>query len=228
MAKETIVVVDDERDILELLEFNLVKNGYRTLLAVSGEEALRLARERQPDLILLDVMLPAIDGLDVCKILKNEARTANIPVVMVSAKGEEADVVTGLELGADDYITKPFSPRILLARVKAVLRKPAQETPAESAIIKRGYMVLDPGRREVTVGPERVELTCTEFGILQFLMRRPGWVFTRNQIIDAVRGDDYAVTERAVDVQIVNLRRKLGEAGNAIDTVRGVGYRFKE
>jgi two-component system phosphate regulon response regulator PhoB len=170
-----------------------------------------------------------MDGLDVCKILKNDPRTAAIPVIILSAKGEEADIVTGLELGADDYVTKPFSPRILTARVRAVLRKKSQPAAAEeSGILRRHELTLDPARRAVTAGGQPVELTYTEFGILQFLMRRPGWVFTRNQIIDAVRGDGYAVTERSVDVQIVSLRRKLGEFGKYVATVRGVGYRFKD
>ncbi len=228
MARPVILVVDDERDILELLEFNLVKNGYQAVCVSSGEEALRAVRTQTPDLILLDLMLPAIDGLDVCRILKGDPRTRAIPVIIVSAKGEEADVVTGLELGADDYVTKPFSPRVLLARIRAVLRKKSQEQPEANSVVKRHELELDPTRREVKAAGALVELTYTEFGVLHFLMRRPGWVFTRNQIIDAVRGDDYAATERSVDVQIVSLRRKLGEFGKYVDTVRGVGYRFKD
>jgi two-component system phosphate regulon response regulator PhoB len=147
---------------------------------------------------------------------------------MLTAKGEEADVVTGLELGADDYITKPFSPRVLLARVKAVLRRRIKDLPEETAVIRIHDLVIHPGRREVLVSGSPVQLTYTEFGILNYLAKRPGWVFTRNQIVDAVRGDDYPVTDRSVDVQIVGLRKKLGPAGNYIETVRGVGYRFRE
>ena len=228
MSKETILAVDDEREILELLSYNLSKNGYRVLTAATGEDALTTARAQTPDLILLDLMLPGIDGLDVCKILKNDPRTAAIPILILSAKGEEIDIVTGLELGASDYVTKPFSPRVLLARIRAVLRQQHQEASEEGAVLRRGDIVIDPQRREVQVNEERVELTFTEFSILHFLMRRPGWVFTRNQIIDGVRGGDYPVTERSVDVQIVSLRRKLGGHGECLDTVRGVGYRFKE
>jgi len=230
MAREHVLVVDDEKNILELVEYNLTKNGYQVNCVMTGEDALRSAGGQLPNLILLDLMLPGIDGLEVCRLLKRDPRTAAIPVIIVSAKGEEADVVTGLELGADDYITKPFSPRVLVARVRAVLRKHSAAAAEEGAgaVLRRGALVIDPGRRLVTVGDTPVDLTFTEFAILQVLAHRPGWVRTRNQIIDAVRGGDYPVTERAVDVQIVSLRRKLGEYGDHIDTVRGVGYRFRE
>ena len=228
MAKETILVVDDEREILELVEYNLVKNGYQVNCVTSGEDALRSIRSQFPNLILLDLMLPGIDGLDVCRSVKNDSRTTAIPIIILSAKGDEADIVTGLELGADDYVTKPFSPKVLVARVRAVLRKRTQEVPEDNAVIRKHELVVDPVRREVLAGGKPVELTFTEFGTLHFLMRRPGWVFTRNQIINGVRGGDYPVTERSVDVQIVSLRRKLGAFGRHVDTVRGVGYRFKE
>jgi two-component system phosphate regulon response regulator PhoB len=228
MPKETILAVDDEREILELLAYNLTKSGYRVLTVTTGEDALTTARTQTPDLVILDLMLPGIDGLDVCKILKNDPRTTAIPILILSAKGEESDIVTGLELGASDYMTKPFSPRVLLARIRAVLRQRNQEPPEEGVVLRRGSIVIDPQRHEVTADEQAVELTFTEFAILHFLMRRPGWVFTRNQIIDGVRGGDYPVTERSVDVQIVSLRRKLGACGQSIDTVRGVGYRFKE
>jgi two-component system phosphate regulon response regulator PhoB len=173
-------------------------------------------------------MLPEIDGLEVCRRLKADPGLADIPVVMLTAKGEESDIVAGLELGADDYITKPFSPRVLTARVRMVLRRRAQKVPGESDTIKLHNLVIHPGRHEVLVDGEALNLTNTEFRVLQYLARRPGWVFTRYQIVDAVHGEDYAVTERAVDVQIVGLRKKLGEAGKYIETVRGVGYRFME
>jgi len=228
MAKERILVVEDEEDILELVRFNLSREGYSVTGAATGEEAWKLASSRVPDLIVLDLMLPGIDGLEVTKMIKNDSRTRDIPIVMLTAKGEESDIVTGLELGADDYITKPFSPRVLVARVKAVLRRKVKEPTEESSVLKIHDLVIHPGRHEVLVEGKSVELTFTEFGILSYLARRPGWVFTRSQIVDAVRGDDYFVTDRAVDVQIVGLRKKLGPASKYIETVRGVGYRFKE
>lgn len=228
MAKKRILVVDDEEDILEVVRFNLSREGYEVICSTSGEETLKIARSEHPDLIVLDLMLPGIDGLDAAKILKNDSNTRDIPIIMLTAKGEEADIVTGLELGADDYITKPFSPRILVARVRAVLRRKAEEPSDKSSVIKIHNLTVDPGRRDVLVEGKQVNLTYTEFGILNCLARRPGWVFTRFQIMDAVRGDDYFVTDRTVDVQIVGLRKKLGPAGKFIETVRGVGYRFKE
>jgi two-component system, OmpR family, alkaline phosphatase synthesis response regulator PhoP len=228
MAKASILVVEDEEDILELLRFNLAKEGYRVEGLASGEEALRAVRTRAPDLLILDLMLPGMDGLEVCRRLRAEPRSGQVPIVMLTAKGEEADVVAGLELGADDYIAKPFSPRVLLARVKAVLRRRERAPATEDAPLQAHGMEIHPGRREVLVDGEPVTLTFTEFNILQYLARRPGWVFTRNQIMDAVRGEDYHVTERSVDVQMVSLRKKLGEAGRHIETVRGVGYRLAE
>ena len=228
MAKEKILIVDDEEDILELLRFNLLREGYNVSCAASGEEALRLAQSEIPDLLVQDLMLPGIDGLEVTKILKNDSRTKDIPIVMLTAKGEEADIVTGLELGADDYITKPFSPRVLVARVRAVLRRKVKEYKEETPVLRIHDIVIHPGRHEVLVNDKPVQLTLTEFGILNYLARRPGWVFTRSQIMDAVKGEDYFVTDRSVDVQIVGLRKKLCNAGKYIETVRGVGYRFKE
>jgi len=228
MAKEKILVIDDEEDILELLKYNLSREGYKVSCAASGEETLRAVRSQIPDLILLDLMLPGIDGLEVASQLKDDPKTKDVPIVMLTAKGEEADIVTGLELGADDYITKPFSPRVLVARVKAVLRRKVKESADKTSVLHIHDVEIHPGRREVLVNGEPVQLTFTEFGILNFLARRPGWVFTRSQIVDAVRGDDYFVTDRSVDVQIVGLRRKLGAAGTYIETVRGVGYRFRE
>jgi two-component system alkaline phosphatase synthesis response regulator PhoP len=228
MAKENILVVDDEKEILELLEYNLKRDGYGVSLVKSGEEAMERVKTGLPDLILLDLMLPGMDGLEVCRILKNDSRTSHIPIVMLTAKGEEADIVAGLELGADDYVTKPFSPRVLTARVKAVLRRKGREPADEKKVVKAGDIVIDKSRHEVTVAGKPVTLTFTEFEILRFLAARPGRVFTRYQIIDAIRQSEYAVTDRSVDVQIVALRRKLGARGNQIETVRGVGYRYKE
>lgn len=228
MAKEHILVVDDEEDILELVRYNLTKEGYRVSTVTSGEEALKAARTSQPDVILLDLMLPGVDGLEVCRLLKQDAKTQHIPVIMLSAKGDEADVVSGLELGAADYITKPFSPRILVARLRAVLRRRATETVSESAPLAIHDLIIHPGRHEVLVKGQPVDLTVTEFRLLHMLARRPGWVFTRSQIVNGVHGDDYPVSDRSVDVQIVGLRKKLGACGDYIETVRGVGYRFKE
>ena len=228
MTMKTVFVVEDEEDVLELLCYHLEREGYTVHTATDGERALKEIPRKMPDLVLLDLMLPGVDGLEVCRRLKGDPATAGIPVVMATAKGEESDVVTGLELGADDYITKPFSIKILVARVRAALRRKEQPPADKSDIIHIHDMVIHPGRREVLVNGEPVELTSTEFGLLHFLAGRPGWVMTRGHIIDAVRGEDYAVTERAVDVQIVGLRKKLGKCADYIQTVRGVGYRFKE
>ncbi len=228
MAKEKILIVDDEEDILELLRYNLAREGYQIEAAESGEKTLKKVRTDPPELIVLDLMLPGIDGLEVARTLKNDPKTQDIPIIMLTAKGEEADVVAGLELGADDYITKPFSPRVLLARVRAVLRRKSQEPVADMNELNIHGIHIHPGRRSVTIDGQKVELTFTEFQVLYFLAKRPGWVFTRSQIVDLVRGDNYPVTDRSVDVQIVGLRKKLGPYGKHIETVRGVGYKFME
>ena len=228
MADNKILVVDDEEDILELVRYNLAREGYKVVCAATGEQALNKAGAEPFDLIVLDLMLPGIDGLEVAKKLKSKPDTRHIPIIMLTAKGEEADIVTGLELGADDYVTKPFSPRILLARVKAVIRRKMLEEVDDSSIIQIYELEIDPGKRKVLAKGLYVELTFTEFQILYLLARRPGWVFTRFKIVDLIRGDDYPVTDRSVDVQIVGLRKKLGPCGKYIETVRGVGYRFKE
>jgi two-component system alkaline phosphatase synthesis response regulator PhoP len=226
--KENILVVDDERDILELIEYNLTKNGYRVKTASSGEEALELFRDNEYDLIILDLMLPGVDGLDICKIIKADNKKAHIPIVMVTAKAEEADRVAGLEIGADHYVTKPFSPRELLAIVKATLRRKPIKTEEEKTIIERGDLVIHTGRHEVTLKEKHIDLTYLEFRILLALAKKPGWVMTRYQIVDAARGDGVSVTDRSVDVHIVSLRKKLGSETEYIETVRGVGYKFKE
>ncbi|MBF0200694.1 MAG: response regulator [Desulfamplus sp.] len=229
MAKEKILVVDDEEDIIELVRYNLEKEGYRTLWAATGEKALRLAKDTLPDLIVLDLMLPGIDGLEVTRILRKEDLTADIPIVMLSAKGEETDIVTGLELGANDYVSKPFSPRELVARIRAILRRRrAFESSAAPLMTVIGDMTIDHSRHLVTIDDSPVELTFSEFQLLSFLSAKKGWVFTRGQIVDAVHGKNYAVTERSVDVTVAGLRKKLGNLSKLIETVRGVGYRFKE
>lgn len=229
-TKKHVLVVEDEEDILALIHYNLTREGFRSTCATSGEEALRVVQKDPPDLVVLDLMLPGIDGLEVCRTLKSQEETRSIAVLMVTAKGEEADVVAGLEMGADDYVTKPFSPRILIARARAVLRRneAGGESVEQSEVIEVAGLLIHPGRNEVLVDDQAVDLTYTEFRVLHFLASRPGWVFTRYQIVNAVRGDDYAVTDRAVDVQIVGLRKKLGVYGKLIETVRGVGYRFKD
>lgn len=225
---QRILVVEDETDIAELLVYNLKREGYAVEAVTSGEAALKSARANPPQMMLLDLMLPGMDGLEVCRALRRDAATENLPIVMVTAKGEETDIVIGLELGADDYITKPFSPKVLIARMRKILRREARSGEAAEEVIHIHELMIHPGRREVLANGEAVELTFTEFQILTLLARRPGWVFTRNQIVEGVRGSDYPVTERAVDVQIVALRKKLGELGACLETVRGVGYRFRD
>jgi two-component system phosphate regulon response regulator PhoB len=228
MANESILAVDDEEDILELVRFHLERDGYTVTSAATGEDALKKARRERFDLIVLDLMLPGMDGLEVAKALKADPKTSSASIIMLTAKGEDADVVAGLEIGADDYVTKPFSPRVLSARVKSVLRRRSREPVAEDHILKIHGLEIDPGRRLVTASDQPIDLSFTEFQLLSVLARRPGWVFTRSQIVDAVRGSDYPVTDRSVDVQVAGLRKKLGAHGKLIETVRGVGYRLKE
>jgi two-component system alkaline phosphatase synthesis response regulator PhoP len=228
VSKPHILVVDDEEDILELARYNLANEGYQVSCVDTGEKAVEMARRNKPDLVVLDLMLPGMDGFEVCKILKNNAQTSAIPIVMLTAKGEESDIVTGLELGAEDYITKPFSPKVLIARIRTVLRRKRGQDQQENHKLVVNNIELDPVRFEVKVDGNLVDLTATEYHILHYLLQHPGWVFTRAQIIDAVKGTDYPVTDRSVDVQIVGLRKKLGKSGEYIQTVRGVGYRFLE
>jgi two-component system alkaline phosphatase synthesis response regulator PhoP len=227
MGQSHILVVDDEPDLLELVHYTLTRAGYQVCCVKSGEEALTQVETRPPDLIVLDLMLPGMDGLEICQRLKRTSQTAAIPIVMLTARSAEADVVTGLELGADDYLTKPFSPRVLSARVKAVLRRQQMVDEREAEIVMRGDLVIHPGHHEVRVRNQPIPLTPTEFRILQLLAQRPGWVFSRYQIVDGARGDDAGVTERSVDVHIAALRRKLGVHADIIETVRGVGYRLR-
>jgi two-component system alkaline phosphatase synthesis response regulator PhoP len=228
MSKESILVMEDEEDIAELLKYNLAKEGYRVTVVGSGEEGIKAAQAALPHLVVLDLMLPGMDGLEVCRRFKHDARTRNVPILMLTAKGEEADIVAGLELGADDYVTKPFSPRVLLARIRAVLRRHTHAPSEEETPLVLRDLTIHPGRHEVLVQGRPVELTATEFRLLSMLARRPGWVFTRSQIVQEVHGEDYPVTDRAVDVQVVWLRKKLGACGKYIGTVRGVGYRLTE
>lgn len=232
MAKETILIVEDDENIQQLVGYNLAKAGFNVLYAENGEQALVSVKRDAPDLMVLDIMLPSLNGFEVCKILRKDPLTKALPIIMLTAKGEENDVTAGLDLGADDYITKPFSPKILVARIKAALRRRDELSAEEGgepkdALIKIHDIVIDPKRYEVEVSGALVALTVTEFSILDLLARRPGWVFSRQQIIDGVRGYDYVITPRAVDVQVFGLRKKLGVSGECIETVRGIGYRMK-
>ncbi|MBX7137792.1 MAG: response regulator transcription factor [Oligoflexia bacterium] len=228
MAKEDILVVDDEQDIQELIEYNLAKEGYRVRCVGSGEECLRSEAQQKPDLIVLDLMLPQMDGFDVCRELRSNRSRPYTPIIILSAKGEETDIVTGLELGADDYVIKPFAPRVLLARIKNVLRRIKREPVSTGEAVAYKEIEIIPSRHEVLLDGAATEMTSTEFKLLHFLARQPGSVFTRAQIVDAVHGEDYPVTDRSVDVQVVGLRRKLGRCGDYLETVRGVGYRFRD
>ena len=224
-SKKQILIIEDEPDIQELLSFNLDNNGYKVYTASNGEKGLEVARKEHPDLILLDLMLPGIHGLDVCRIIKSDQETSGISIIMLTALGQEEDIIKGLETGADDYVTKPFSLQVLEARIKSVLRR-VPENVENTKTIKIHDIQIKPRTREVNINGDVPELTFTEFQILHLLASHPGWVFTRYQIIDKIRGDNYPVTDRSVDFQIVGLRKKMGDKGNLIQTVRGVGYRF--
>ncbi len=229
MSKETILIVDDEEDIVALIKYNLGNEGYSTLTAFSGEQAIKIAKQFQPDLICLDLMLPGIDGLEVTKYLRNNEKTNRIPIIMLTAKGEESDIVLGLEMGANDYISKPFSPKVLIARIRAIFRRRKKDLDLEpERINQEGSLIIDRAKHLVTIDGNVLELTLSEFELLSFLLDKKGWVFTRKQIVDAIHGESYSVTERSVDVIIVGLRKKLKHHASAIETVRGVGYRFKE
>ena len=228
MPTEKILVVEDEENIQELIRYNLDKEGYHVTCVLSGEKGLEAARTGNPDLVLLDLMLPGLDGLDICKELKRDPATQGIAVIMVTAKGDESDIITGLELGADDYVIKPFSPKVLLSRVKAVLRRKHSPVTDGQKVIQIGDLVIHPCRHEVQLENKKLDLTFTEFRILQTLAARPGWVFILSHIVDAFRGEDHAVTDRSVDFQIVSLRRQLDPSYPYLETVRGVGYRFQE
>jgi len=228
MSKIKVLIIEDEKDILELLKYNFSKEGYQVTTASTGEDGYRLVRKYIPDIIILDLMLPGIDGFEVCKLIKKDSKTEHIPIIMLTAKSEEADIVTGLEVGADDYVTKPFSPKILIARVRSILRRKSQLDFTRKETIRINNLIIAPGRYEVSVDNRPITLTLTEFQLLYTLAKHPGWVFTRNQLIDEIRGEDSFITDRSIDVQIVGLRKKLGKVGKYIQTVRGVGYRFKE
>lgn len=226
MSKERILMVDDEGDIVDLVKYNLEKEGFDVFTAANGEECLDCVERHSPDLIILDLMMPGIDGLGVCKHLKNNYETQSIPIIMLTAKTEESDIVLGLELGADDYVLKPFSPRVLTARVKSVLRR-TEKSEAKGEIIRRSGITVNLAGREAFVRGEVVSLTFSEFEILKMLITHPGRVYSRTQIMREIRDDEYIVTERTIDVQIVNLRKKLKDSGKCVKTVRGFGYKFQ-
>ena len=228
VAKTKVLVVEDENDIRELIEYNLLKAGYEVTAVMSGEEALQRLGAGRFDLILLDVMLPGMDGFEICRRLKRDTRTSRIPIAILTAKSEDTDIVVGLELGADDYIVKPFSPSVLIARMRAMLRRKQEQIGDDASSLTVHELVIDSRRFSVSYRDRPIDLSSTEFRLLHVLARKPGWVFSRDQIISALHGDDYPVTDRSIDVQIVGLRKKLGEAGKYIQTVRGVGYRFRE
>ena len=229
MNQTYVMVVDDEEDIAELVAYNLTREGYEVKSVYTGEEALAQVAKRSPDVVVLDLMLPGVSGIGVCHQLKSSEKTKNIPIVLLSARGEESDIVTGLEAGADDYVTKPFSPKVLTARIRAALRRTSQQTIMhEVDTLTVETLTIDSRRCEVRLCDSLVDLTRTEFNILKHLARNKGWVFTRQQLVTAVHGSDYPVTDRSIDVQITGLRKKLGDDGSLIETVRGVGYRFRD
>jgi two-component system, OmpR family, alkaline phosphatase synthesis response regulator PhoP len=227
MAKGAILVIDDEKDLVELVSYNLQKEGFVVRFARDGESGLASAAGNPPDLVLMDLMMPGMDGLEVCRRLRADSRTAAIPIIMLTAKSGESDRVVGLELGADDYVTKPFSPRELAARIKAVLRRVSPQT-TPSTVIHRGDLTIDPTRCEVSCAGKGIVLTASEFRLLHFMATHPGQVFSRSDLIDGALGRDVSVVDRTIDVHVTGLRKKMGHSGEWIETVRGFGYRFRE
>ncbi len=224
-----ILSIEDDRDIQELIRYNLQQAGHTVILTDNGREGLRLVREKNPDIILLDIMLPGIglNGFEICRMVRLEKPSADIPIIILTARSEESDIVGGLEAGADDYFTKPFSPRVLIARVQSVLRRSQKNLKSTDTPFSIHNITINRQMYSVLRGGEKLELSITEFAILEFLARNPGWVFSRKQIIDAIKGSDYSVTERSIDVQIFGLRKKLREDSALIETVRSIGYRFR-
>jgi two-component system phosphate regulon response regulator PhoB len=231
MSKPHVLIVEDEPDIADLIRFHCDREGMEAEVIGAGKPAVESIRKTPPDVVILDLMLPDVGGIEICRRLKQWPETREIPVVMVTAKGEESDVVTGLEIGADDYVVKPFSPRVLMARVRAVLRRRAelQQIPVDNRLERlEGRLVIDPDRHVITVDGESIDLTVTEFGILNHLAQRPGFVRTRDQIIAAVHGRNVVLSSRTIDVHVTALRKKLGALSACVETVRGIGYRFGE
>ena len=227
ITNNKILIIEDDKDIRDLISFNLSKNGYKTILSGDGEKGIEKAKNEKPDLVLLDLMLPGIHGLDVCKILKTDSSLNKLSIIMLTALGQEEDIIKGLEAGADDYITKPFSFKILFARIKSVLRRKKTKESSNKGPVNLYGVKIDPQTRQVIINENELKLTFTEFQILYLLASHPGWVFTRYQIINKIRSDNNSVTDRSVDFQIVGLRKKMNNLGKLIETIRGVGYRFK-
>ncbi|MEY4830003.1 MAG: hypothetical protein RLZZ562_1799 [Planctomycetota bacterium] len=229
MSKPKILVIEDESDILEVITYNLEREGHKVISCRNGEQGLSRIRTDNPDLVILDLMLPGMDGVEVCRQVKSDPVTRAIPVIMVTAKAEESDIVLGLGIGADDYITKPFSPKELVARVKVVLRRgPLREQSGGGERVVRGELTIDLGRHEATISGVLLTLTPTEMRLLHFLASHPGRVFPRSHLLSRVIGEDAIVTDRNIDVHVRALRQKLGDAADVIETVRGVGYRFAD
>lgn len=228
---KTAVVVEDEEDILDLLTLNLVKAGFHVIPAMDGQSGLEKILENKPHVVLLDVMLPGMNGLEVLRRVKSDPSVSKTPVIMLSAKGDEADILKGLELGASDYIPKPFSPRVVVAKIKNIFQDmvilPSSE-PSDDNLVTYGPIELDLGRFKASINGQGISLTSMEFKVLHYLLQRPGWVFSRYQIVESVKGEEYLVTDRTIDVLMVKLRKKLGDASHLIETVRGVGYKIKE
>lgn len=228
MSRTTVALVEDDRDVSALIKKTLEGANFEVGAYEAGKKGLERIQAQPPALVILDLNLPDMDGLDLCKQLKSDRATQSIPLLMISARDDEADIVSGLELGADDYVTKPFSPRVLLARVRAVLRRREREEVGQDAVLAYGDYLIDPRRFEIRYKEQILQFTKSEFRIMHLFCRKPGWVFTRNQIVEAVHGEMTPVTARSVDVLIVGLRQKLGDNGALIETVRGIGYRVRE
>ena len=228
MNKPVILIIEDDPEIQELLSHSMSREGWKLLQAKTGEDGLKLLKTKNVNCILLDIMLPGMDGLKVLKKIKDIEQCKNVPVIMTTARGEEADIITGLELGADDYVVKPYSPKVLIARIRAGLRRQEEGGSISTATSwQQGELKLDAARHTAFIGDKPLDLFATEFALLKHFLSNPDIVFSRNQIIAAIRGPDYPVTDRSVDVQILGLRKKLGKAGDMIETIRGVGYRFR-
>jgi two-component system phosphate regulon response regulator PhoB len=228
MSKAVILIIEDDPEIQELLSHSMSREGWKLLQTMTGEEGLKILKTKQVNCILLDIMLPGIDGFKILKKIKEIEQCKNVPVIMTTAKGEDADIVTGLELGADDYVVKPYSPKVLIARIRAGLRRQEEgSSEADVTVWQQGEIKLDAARHTAFCGDKQLDLFATEFSLLKHFLSNPEIVFSRNQIIAAIRGPDYPVTDRSVDVQILGLRKKLGKAGDMIETIRGIGYRFR-
>jgi two-component system phosphate regulon response regulator PhoB len=228
MSKEVILIIEDDPDIQELLSHTMSREGWKILQVKTGEDGLKIIKTKKVNCILLDIMLPGMDGLKVLKKIKEIEQCKAIPVIMATARGEEADIITGLELGADDYVVKPYSPKILIARIRVALRRQEEGGHIQSVSVwQQGELKLDAARHTAYYGDKQLDLFATEFALLKHFLSNPEIVFSRNQIISAIHGPDYPVTDRSVDVQILGLRKKLGDAGDMIETIRGVGYRFR-